>query len=136
MVNKFLQEQHLFLQSLQPGSWCTCFNGFILQGSARTITTLKSGNFLYAQNIESLGNISTKLRLSVIIGRCFLLIELMLGPGGGLLSDKDSWFNFAFCSFLLNCWSWLVINFFKSSNNLLLLMIARNQVSWIFFWLF
>ena len=28
------------------------------------------------------GNMSTKLGLSVMIGRCFLIMELMLGPSG------------------------------------------------------
>ena len=77
-----LQESHLLIQSLQPGSWSIYFNGFILDGSARTIRSLKLGNLLYEQKTESLGNISTTLALSVIIGRCFLIIELMLGPSG------------------------------------------------------
>ena len=43
---------------------------------------LRLGNLLYVQNVESLGNISTKLELSVMIGRCFSIIELMLEPSG------------------------------------------------------
>ena len=37
---------------------------------------------LKKKKIESLGNISTKLGLSVMIGRYFLIMELMLGPSG------------------------------------------------------
>ena len=55
-------------------------NSFILEGSARTIRSVRLGNLLYAQNIEFFGNISTKLGLAIMIGRCFLITELMSGP--------------------------------------------------------
>ena len=43
---------------------------------------LRMGTLLYAQKIESLGNMLTKLGLCEMIGRCFLIIELMFGPSG------------------------------------------------------
>ena len=97
-----LQESHLLIQSLQPGSWSIYFNGFILDGSARTIRSLKLGNLLYEQKTESLGNISTTLALSVIIGRCFLIIELMLGPSGFYCVVNITGFILLFALF---CWT-------------------------------
>ena len=97
-----LQESHLLIQSLQPGSWSIYFNGFILDGSARTIRSLKLGNLLYEQKTESLGNISTTLALSVIIGRCFLIIELMLGPSRFYCVVNITGFILLFALF---CWT-------------------------------
>ena len=58
------------------------FHWFYTEGSAHIIRSLRLGNLLYAQNIEHLESISTKLGLSVMIGRCFLIIEMTLGPSG------------------------------------------------------
>ena len=44
--------------------------------------SLRSGNILHAQNIDTYGNILIKLGLFVRLGRYFLIIELMLGPSG------------------------------------------------------
>ena len=93
---------HVFIQLLQQWSWCTSFNGFILYRSLCTIRSLRMGNLLYAQNIESLRNISIKLGLSLMIGRCFLIIELMLGPTGLYCVVNIDGFKLFFAFF---CWA-------------------------------
>ena len=133
---KFLQKSHLLLQSLQTGSSSISFNGFILSESARTIKSWRLGILFYAQIIEYLGNISTKLGFPVMIGRFLLIIELMLGPSGLYCVVNNASLILLLALF---CWTvdlgWLLI-FFKSFNNLVWLMITRSHVSWIFFLLF